>query len=403
MEPAPRGVGLVGQRLRLREVALADGAEHPQEGDPAALDAVLADLVDQLRRPRRPAGSQRVLTVVGGVHRQVEGAPGRPAQVALVPEGEERPLQGPDQLVVVADEPGGRAEVVELGGAEAVQPAAGPRVVRGLPVAAREVVSGLIHDFEGTAVQAAVGRLAVAFPSLRERAAIRSATYAASRPTPGRTIELNAYWKHRPQKNSPGASATTPRISRGHPSSPRIGRWIQSKTWRKPVAHTTVRHLARGPVDHGPAVADLLDPAGDPLDPALEQVPSLDADHRAAVAAQLVHQLVAHRAPSGEDVLPGEEQDGEDRPERRGPEPGRDLAAVAAGQDRRVRLGQLVGDVGAGVARADDEHRAVADLAGPAVLARVQLQDRPGRARRRRPGRAGSGRTCRSRRRRCGR
>ena len=40
-----------------------------------------------------------------------------------------------------------------------------------------------------------------------------------------------------------------------------------------------------------------------------------------------------------------------------------------------MRLGQLVGDVGAGVARADDEHGSVVDLAGPAVLARVQLQD----------------------------
>ena len=39
-------------------------------------------------------------------------------------------------------------------------------------------------------------------------------------------------------------------------------------------------------------------------------------------------------------------------------------------------LGDLVGDVGAGVRGADDEHRAVAELAGTAVLARVQLQDR---------------------------
>ena len=54
----------------------------------------------------------------------------------------------------------------------------------------------------------------------------------------------------------------------------------------------------------------------------------------------------------------------------------RDLTAVATGEDRRVRLGDLEGDVGPGVAGADDQDRAVPELARPAVLAGVQLQDR---------------------------
>lgn len=66
------------------------------------------------------------------------------------------------------------------------------------------------------------------------------ATYSASRPAPASSIEGNAYWKDRPQKYSPGTSSDTPRYSRGHPFAPRMGRSIQSKVWRKPVAQITL-------------------------------------------------------------------------------------------------------------------------------------------------------------------
>ena len=52
----------------------------------------------------------------------------------------------------------------------------------------------------------------------RDRTAIFSARYAASRPTPAIIIELKAYWKASPQKNSPGAPSATPRYSCGQPS-----------------------------------------------------------------------------------------------------------------------------------------------------------------------------------------
>ena len=73
-----------------------------------------------------------------------------------------------------------------------------------------------------------------------------------------------------------------------------------------------------------------------------------------------------------------------EEPEDRQDEPGtprvehaeRELAVRGTGQERPMGRRRFVGDVGPGVAHADDEDRSVGELRGFAVLARVELPDR---------------------------
>ena len=51
-------------------------------------------------------------------------------------------------------------------------------------------------------------------------------------------------------------------------------------------------------------------------------------------------------------------------------------SGVRAGEPGRVLAHDLHGDVGPGVARPDDQHPAVPELCGPAVVAGVELDDR---------------------------
>ena len=190
-------------------------------------------------------------------------------------------------------------------------------------------------------------------------------------------MELNAYWKESPQKNSPGTESTTPRYSSGKPSSPKIGRSIQSKTCRKPVHQTTVLASTTRPSSRtGRPSLTPVDPVRHPLHPAPLEVIALDAQHRAAVVPDLRHLLAADGRTPREDVEPQEPEHGERVAQCARPPADRDLSAVAAGQGRGPVLGGLVGDVAARVGGADDQDASGGQLVGPAVLARVQLQDR---------------------------
>src|SRR6185436_4824666 len=104
-------------------------------------------------------------------------------------------------------------------------------------------------------------------------------------------------------------------------------------------------------------------------DAAVGEVGALDPEHRPAVEPYVRHLLAADRRTPGDEVAPQEEEDGEHDLHPPRLEPDRDLAAVAADQGGGPGLGDLVGDVAAGVGAAHDEDRAVAELAGSAVLA----------------------------------
>ena len=142
---------------------------------------------------------------------------------------------------------------------------------------------------------------------------------------------------------------------------------------RAPDHARDVQHPAVG--EHRLAVLDADHALLGAVDTAGGQVVATDPQHRGAVEADVRHLLASHGRTAGEDVAPGE---GDRRPGHPGPsrlDGERDLAAVAAGQRRRVGEGELVRDVGPGVGRPHDEHGPVGELAGTAVLARVQLQD----------------------------
>ncbi len=90
----------------------------------------------------------------------------------------------------------------------------------------------------------------------------------------------------------------------------------------------------------------------------------------------LVHRLASDRGSSRDDV-PGQEdedREGQSAPTRLQAE--RDLPAVAPAQDRPALLGELVGDVAAGVRGAHDEHRPLLELSRPAIVTGVKLLDR---------------------------
>ena len=86
-----------------------------------------------------------------------------------------------------------------------------------------------------------------------------------------------------------------------------------------------------------------------PLDAAGEQVGALHPEGRSAVEPELVHLLAPHRRTPAEDVAEHEDDEREHDPEHRRAEAHRDLAGVAPAQDGGSALGELVGDVGAGV------------------------------------------------------
>ena len=133
------------------------------------------------------------------------------------------------------------------------------------------------------------------------------------------------------------------------------------------VQHAAVRER-RPPVGH-------RDRPRHPLDPGRGQVGGLDPDQRAAVRQRPAAHRAAHRRAHGQHVPEGEHH-------QRGEQPGRpavdvpgELTRVPAGQQDPVRPGQVQRDVRAGVAGADDQHVAVAQLRRVAVVARSELDD----------------------------
>ena len=210
------------------------------------------------------------------------------------------------------------------------------------------------------------------------RLATSPATWAASRPTPLIVIEAAEDWKHRPQKNSPGAASTAPRYSTGQPSSPTHRQVDPAEVLPEPGAPHHGRDVHHPLlVDHRPAVAHPGDPAGDPVDSPLGQVRRPDPQPRQrAVVPVLTHGLSPQRVGPllqvhGAEHDAREDELGQWRRERYG-----DLAGIRPAEDGRVGGGGVVGDVAPRVGGAHDEHRAVRQLRRTPVVAGVKLPDR---------------------------
>ena len=93
--------------------------------------------------------------------------------------------------------------------------------------------------------------------------------------------------------------------------------------------------------------------------------------------ADMRPRLAAERRRDREQPRRGEPQEREDERREAAVDVERELARVRSGEERREPgLRELVRDVPAGVRGADDEHRAVAELLGPAVVGGVEQSDR---------------------------
>ena len=232
----------------------ASSESSPTLGDEACARAV---------QPAERAGSPWVAPLIARRNALRTAPRGSPR--LLVHEGL---LQRDDRRVVVAEQLGGGGEVVEVRRAGGCR--VRPRTTRSYAAAQspRAYVGAVdVADHGHTRHLRSPSVRLIRPPRVARglpRAANGSRPGRRRTPRPGRrrrsTIELNEYWKLSPQKNRPGASATTPRISFGQPSSPRIGRWIQSKTWRNPVAQTTFATSRGVPSTTGRPSRDLLDP-----------------------------------------------------------------------------------------------------------------------------------------------
>src|SRR5947208_758233 len=133
------------------------------------------------------------------------------------------------------------------------------------------------------------------------------------------------------------------------------------------VEHTLV-------LEHGQALTD----AGDlrhTLDSGSDEGVRLDPDQGRGAEGELRADLAADRRAHREHVVPEEAEDGEHDLATAASMRNGDLADVSPGEPGGARTGQLVRDLRAGVAGADDEHAAFPQLHGVAVLARVQLDD----------------------------
>src|SRR3954453_11771539 len=124
-----------------------------------------------------------------------------------------------------------------------------------------------------------------------------------------------------------------------------------------------------------PTVDDRTDP-GRPLDARLLDVLLLLPDPRVALALEQPRlDLAARLRPLGEDVLPHPPHHREQHPALPAPRVEGDLSDHPSSQQHAVGRRAVHRDLGAGVPRADQQHRARRELAGVAVVRRVQLHD----------------------------
>ena len=138
MVAASEGGGLVGGGSRIGVRACAEGAEHPQQLDPATLGAALADLGDESLGTGGPAGAHGRFAVGGTGHREPERALHRPRRVLGLLPATEGSLQRLDRLVMASEQLRGGGQVLELGGCERLGARGGPARQRRRPVTAVE-------------------------------------------------------------------------------------------------------------------------------------------------------------------------------------------------------------------------------------------------------------------------
>ena len=374
-----------GARDGVRELTDGEMAVHLAQVDVAALGGVLTELVEQPLGPGRPAGAHGRLAGGRVQHRQLAGTAGGGPGVSGVEMQPVGALQGVGGVVATVEELGGGGHRDQVVGAQGDGIEARPAVERGAPVAALVGLPSAVQVLQDAhrdppsptddtawtpacqATGTAAGRAA--------RSTIRSATNSASRPTPGQHHRAERVLEAQPAEEQAGqvldhaAHLDRPPVRADQRGVDPVEDLPEA---RRPHHG---RHVERPVADHRPAVADAGDPIGEAHHPAGGEVVALDAQHRATVGADLLHLLAPHRGAAGQHVPPDHEDDGEEHPQQPGVPAHGDLAAVAAGQGGGVGLRELVGDVGARVRGADDQHRTVAELARAAVLARVQLED----------------------------
>ena len=110
-------------------------------------------------------------------------------------------------------------------------------------------------------------------------------------------MELNAYWKDSPQKNSPGTESTTPRYSCGKAvlaEDREVDPVEDLPEAGAPDDGARVDDAAV--VEDGPPSLTPVTRFSHPLDAAPLEVVALDAQHRAAVVPDLRHLLAARWA-----------------------------------------------------------------------------------------------------------
>ena len=353
-----------------RPVLGGEVAKHVQEPDIAALRHVLADLLEQAVRASRPARGHGRIAAGGKHHAHPEGAARGLRQFGTIDVGLEGLLDRRDAFVVLAQQEGCRGQAVQVVGAERLGVDVGPGLERGGPFAALEGLPRLPQVFDQAhAVHLLLGGYGDASP-LVSRQALRAfltpatgwspATYDGPVDDPGGDVagvaadtgqdhRAEPELERQPAEEESGCVLHHPAVL-GRPAVLTEDRQID------PVEDLTkagrphhVRHVVRRAVDDGTPVLDAGHPCGDPLDATRLEVGLLDPDHRPAMEADVLHLLAADGRTPGDDVAPGEDQHREDEPHLPGLDAWGDLAAVATGQDRRVGLRHLVGDVGARV------------------------------------------------------
>ena len=162
---------------------------------------------------------------------------------------------------------------------------------------------------------------------------------------------------------------------RSRPSSPTTGRSIQGEVLLEAGAPDDVGDLEDAPVLEQRLPAAHADDTGHPLDAGRGEVLRLHPDQRGGAEGELRPDLAADRRSHREHAVAHEADDWEREACANAPVGDGNLADLSAREPRRAAMGELGGDLGAGVAGAHDERCAVAQLRRIAVLAGVQLDD----------------------------
>ena len=202
----PGEVALVQAPEEVVDPEIARAPPRPRAGPPAT---VRRGPPSRCRWPPHPGVEHQ---------REPEREPDRAQDVAVVDLLPVAALQRADAGVVVTDQVGRGGEGFQIAGAEARRSTTAGR--RRSPSRAVRTPPGPAPDRRRSPSDAPLrehARCAQAAARLRsapDRAAMRLATYAASRPTPGSVIEAKAYWKRQTAEEQAGRRPRRPRAAR---------------------------------------------------------------------------------------------------------------------------------------------------------------------------------------------